>query len=174
MKLLLALALSLFVSVAFAQSVCTVTYGFESETMDGHDDGYGSVTIPAMPMDEVEFNHKSQMKVLSVMSKEQDASSKDAKKNKQANANEKPMYKTDVYEIRSCDGGPKVKVAAGSASIQGISYAGAVRIADEMLKQGKAINDRHRQRVAQGKTEAWDHSKAPTVKRNDVGVRVKD
>ena len=172
MKRLLVLALSLFASAAFAQTVCTVTYGYESESMDGNDTGKGSIILPSMPMSEVNFNHDRQMKVLDAMSKEQDATGKDAKGRKFAA--EEPMYKTDVYEIRACDGGPGVKmpIGQGSASIQGISYAGTTRIADVMLQQFRIVNDRHKARVAKGEKSAWDHSKAPKVKRNDVGVRV--
>jgi hypothetical protein len=161
------------VNAANAQ-VCDVTYSWESETMSGQDIGNGSVTFFAQPMSEVTFNHKAQMKVLDAMSKEQDAKSSDAKKNKQANANEEPMYRTDVTEYRVCDGGAKVKIADGSASIQGISYRGTVRIADEMLRQGKIITDHHRERANSGEKHAWDHDKARKVKRDDLGRKVKD
>jgi len=160
MKRMMVLVVSLFASAALAQ-VCDVTYSFESETMDGQDVGNGSITLFAQPMSEVDANHKSQMKVLDAMSKEQDA-----KKG--------GIYRTDVSEYRSCDGGAKVKNAEGSASIQGISYAGSNRIADEMLKQGKVMNDRHKVRAAKGETTAWDHKKAKKVKRTDLGVKIKD
>jgi hypothetical protein len=173
MKRLLCVLAFLFAPLAAAQ-VCDVTYSFEIETMAGQDVSNGSVTMFAQPMSEVDANHKSQMKVLDAMSKEQDAKSKDAKKNKQANANEEPVYRTDVSEYRACDGGAKVKNAEGSASIQGISYAGTNRIADEMLKQGKVMNDRHKAKVAKGDKEAWDHNKAKKVKRTDTGVKIKD
>jgi len=172
-KLLLFSALLCATPFALAQ-VCDVTYSWESETMDGQDVGNGAVTFFAQPMSEVLFNHKAQMKVLDAMSKEQDAKSPDAKKNKQANANEHPMYRTDVSEYRVCDGGAKVKIADGSASIQGISYAGTNRIADEMLRQGRIITNHHKERVDKGEKHAWDHQKARKVKRSDLGVKIKD
>jgi len=160
MKRLMLCVLLAFAPLAWGQ-VCDVTYSWESETMDGQDVSNGSATFFAQPMDEVLFNHKAQVKVLSAMSKEQDA-----KKG--------GMYRVDVSEFRVCDGGAKVKIADGSASIQGISYDGANRIGDEVLRQSKIINDHHKARSAKGHKEAWDHSKAKKVKRNDVGVKVKD
>jgi len=158
-RLFAGLALFLFSAAAVAQ-VCDVTYSFESERMDGQDVSIGSTTFFAQPMDEVLFNHKAQVKVLDAMSKEQDA-----KKG--------PMYRVDVSEYRVCDGGGKVKIADGSASIQGISYEGANRINDEAIKQMHVINDRHKGRAAKGHKEAWDHGKAKKVKRDDLGVKIK-
>lgn len=112
MKKLLLCALFLAAPLALAQT-CDVTYGFESETMGGQDVGDGSLTLRALPMSEVDFNHARQLKVLNAMSKEQD----------NVKRNEGGVYRVDVFEIRACDGGPGVKNAEGSASIQGISYA---------------------------------------------------
>lgn len=155
------LAIAASMSAAVAAQTCDVTYSAETETMAGQNVSDASVTLYGVPMSEVDFNHARQMKVLNAMSKEQDAK-KDG------------MYRTDVTEYRACDGGAKTKVDSGSASIQGISYAGTVRITDEALKQGKVINDHHRDRSAKGEKHAWDHGKAKKVKRNDVGVKLKD
>jgi len=159
-KLLLAVAITLASPVVMAQ-ICDVTYSWESERMDGKDVGNGSTTFFAQPMSEVLFNHKAQMKVLDVMSKEQDA-----KKG--------PMYRVDVAEYRVCDGGAKVKIEEGSASIQGISYEGSLRINDEGIKQLKVINDHHKAKHARGDKEAWDHGKAKKVERDDLGYKKKD
>lgn len=168
MKLLIGIISTAFAMTAAAQT-CDVTYSFESETMDGRDVGSGSITLKAQPLSEVEFQHKLQLKVLDAMSKEQDASSKEAKGKKWQNANEEPKYKVDVSEFRSCDGGPKVKNTEGSLSLQGLSYAGSTRIGDEVLRQGKALNDHHKAKVAKGEKAAWDHAKAKKVERDDLG-----
>jgi hypothetical protein len=160
MKRLMLCVLLAFAPLAWGQ-VCDVTYSWESETMDGQDVGNGSATFFAQPMSEVEFNHKAQIKVLNAMAKEQDAK-KDG------------IYRTDVSEYRVCDGGAKVKIEDGSASIQGVSYAGANRIMDEAIRQMRVINDHHKERVAKGHKSAWDHGKAKKVKRNDLHQKIKD
>jgi hypothetical protein len=64
------------------------------------------------------------------------------------------------------------KIPAGSAESIGVSLVGVTRINDVGLVQGKAANDHLKQRVKNGKKDAWDHSKAKKVKRNDLGQRV--
>jgi hypothetical protein len=168
------MAASVNAATGTIEPVCDVTYTWESETMSGMDVGNGSATFFAQPMSEVDFNHTAQVKVLAAMAKEQDAKSKDAKAKKQANANEEPLYRVDVSEYRICGTAGKVKIADGSASIQGISYAGANRIGDEALKQAKVILDHHKARVAKGEKAAWDHSKSKKVVRDDVGNKKRD
>ena len=159
MKRILILALSLFASTAFAQTVCDVTYTSEVETMAGQDVSSASLTLRAVPFADVQDNSKRALRVLDVLSKQQDKGG---------------VYKLETGEVRSCDGKPPERVAATSVELRGISLHGANLGARAALKEADGITKRYEQRQAKGDVQGWDHSKAKKVKRNDVGVKIKD
>jgi len=160
MKRILILALSLFASAAFAQSVCDVTYTAEVETMAGQDVSSASLTLRAVPFADVQDNSARALRVLDLLSKEQDK--KDG------------VYVLETGEVRSCDGKPPERVAATSVQLKGITLKGANRGARAALKEGDGVVKRYEDRAAKGDKEGWDHSKAKKVKRNDLGQKVKD
>ena len=124
-----------------------------------HDTGFAYGFAPAIPMADVNDNHAKWLKVLDVASKEQDKGG---------------PYQVEVSEYRSCDGGGIVKITDGSILIKGMTLAGATRVADEGLKQMAAINARTKARAKDANSTNHDHSKAKKVKRNDLGVKVRD
>jgi hypothetical protein len=109
-------------------------------------------------MADVNDNHAKWMKVLDVASKEQDKGG---------------PYEVEISEYRNCDGGGTVKISDGSVLIKGMTLAGATKVADEALKQAAAINDRTKKRAKDKNSVDRDHKKAPKVKRNDLGVKVR-
>jgi len=159
MKRLLVLALSLFATAAFAQTVCDVTYTAEIETMQGFDVSSSSLTLRGVPFADVQDNSKRALRVLDILSKQQDKGG---------------VYKLETGEVRSCDGKPPERVAATSVELRGISLHGANMGARAALKEADGIIKRYEVREKQGEVQGWDHSKAKKVKRNDVGVKIKD
>jgi hypothetical protein len=157
MKRVLAIALSLFASAAFAQ-VCDVTVTADVETMDGRNVGTMTATSYAVPMADVLDNSARALKVLDVLSKQQDKGG---------------VYVLETGEVRSCDGKPPERVAATSVLLKGITLKGANMGARAALKESDGITKRYEDRAAKGAKEGWDHSKAAKVKRNDLGQRVK-
>jgi len=160
MKRVLVLALSLFASAAFAQSVCDVTYTAEVETMAGQDVSSSSLTLRAVPFADVQDNSARALRVLDLLSKEQDK--KDG------------VYVLTTGEVRSCDGKPPERVAATSVELRGITLKGANRGARAALKEADGVTKRYEDRAAKGDKEGWDHAKAKKVKRNDLGQKLKD
>ena len=124
-----------------------------------YDSGYVYAFAPAIPMADVHDNHKKWMKVLNAASKEQDKGG---------------PYEAEISEYRSCDGGGAVKISDGSVWIKGMTLAGSTRVADEGLKQAKLINDRTKARAHDKNSTNHDHTKAKKIKRNDVGVKVRE
>ena len=159
MKRILVLALSLFASAAFAQTVCDVTYTAEVETMAGNDVSSSSLTLRGVPFADVLDNSARALKVLDVLSLEQ---------------NKGGVYKLETGEVRSCDGKPPERVAATSVELRGITLHGANRAARITLREADGIVKRYEAREKKGDVQGWDHSKAKKVKRNDVGVKIKD
>ena len=158
MKRVLVLALSLFATAAFAQSVCDVTYTAEVETMAGQDVSSSSLTLRAVPFADVQDNSARALRVLDLLSKEQDKGG---------------VYKLETGEVRSCDGKPPERVAATSVELRGITLKGANRGARAALKEADGVTKRYEDRAAKGDKEGWDHAKAAKVKRNDLGQKVK-
>ena len=159
MKRILVLALSLFASAAFAQTVCDVTYTAEVETMAGNDVSSSSLTLRGVPFADVLDNSARALKVLDVLSLEQ---------------NKGGVYKLETGEVRSCDGKPPERVAATSVELRGITLHGANRAARITLREADGIVKRYEARENKGDVQGWDHSKAKKVKRNDVGVKIKE
>ena len=159
MKRILVLALSLFATAAFAQTVCDVTYTAEVETMAGNDVSSASLTLRAVPFADVLDNSARALKVLDVLSLEQ---------------NKGGVYKLETGEVRSCDGKPPERVAATSVELRGITLHGANRAARITLREADGIVKRYEAREKKGDVQGWDHSKAKKVKRNDVGVKIKE
>jgi len=159
MKRILVLALSLFASAAFAQTVCDVTYTAEVETMAGNDVSSSSLTLRGVPFADVLDNSARALKVLDVLSLEQ---------------NKGGVYKLETGEVRSCDGKPPERVAATSVELRGITLHGANRAARITLREADGIVKRYEAREKKGDVQGWDHSKAKKVKRNDVGVKIKE
>lgn len=161
-RYLFGLLLALLPLGALAQ-VCDLTFGFESETMTGYNISKGEAIAYAMPIAEIEFYHARQMKTLDAMSKEQD----------KCKSNDNDCYRVDVYEERACDGKAAVRqpIGQGSASIQGMTYAGSIRVGEEALRQGKLALDHNKERAAKGLKNGWDHTKAKKVERDDLGKR---
>jgi hypothetical protein len=158
MKRILILALSLFATTAFAQTVCDVTYTAEVETVAGNDVSSSTLTIRGVPFADVLDNSAKALKVLDVLSKQQDKGG---------------VYVLETGEVRSCDGKPPERVAATSVQLKGITLHGANVGARAALKQADLIVKRYEQRQAKGDVQGWDHAKAAKVKRNDLGQKVK-
>ena len=159
MKRVLVLALSMFATAAFAQSVCDVTYTAEVETMAGQDVSSSSLTLRAVPFADVQDNSARALRVLDLLSKEQDKGG---------------VYKLETGEVRSCDGKPPERVAATSVELRGITLKGANRGARAALKEADGVTKRYEDCAAKGDKEGWDHAKAKKVKRNDLGQKLKD
>lgn len=157
MKRVLVLALSLFATAAFAQTVCDVTYTTEVETMAGNNVSSSSMTLYGVPFADVEDNSVRAKRVLDALSKQQDKGG---------------VYKLETGEVRSCDGKPPERVAATSVELRGISLHGANVGARAALKEADGIIKRYEQREKKGDVQGWDHSKAKKVKRNDLGQKV--
>lgn len=136
-----------------------MTYTAEVETMAGQDVSSASLTLRAVPFADVQDNSARALRVLDLLSKEQDKGG---------------VYKLETGEVRSCDGKPPERVAATSVQLNGITLKGANRGARAALKEADGIVKRYEDREAKGAKEGWDHSKAKKVKRNDVGVKIKD
>ena len=159
MKRLLVLALSLFATAAFAQSVCDVTYTAEVETVAGNDVSSSSLTLRGVPFADVLDNSAKALKVLDVLSKQQDKGG---------------VYVLETGEVRSCDGKPPERIAVTSVQLKGITLHGANVGARAAMQQADLIIKRYEQREKKGDVQGWDHSKAKKVKRNDVGVKIKE
>jgi len=157
-KLLLVAALAALTPVAFAQTVCDVTYTAEVETMTGQDVSSSSLTLRAVPFADVKDNSERSLRVLEILSKAQDKGG---------------VYKLETGEIRACDGKPPEKFAPTSVELRGITLKDANRGARAALKEADGIVKRYEDREKGGAKEGWDHSKALKVKRDDVGKRVK-
>jgi len=168
MKYAIAIALMLF-SVALAAQpaappvpaattpvVCDVTYSADVNTMDGHDVSFSQITLNAVPWADVQDNHRKQMRVLDQLSKEQDKGG---------------VYQIEVSEYQACDGGAAVKIADGSALLQGVTLAGTNRVARVALAQADLITQRYEQRANRGDKQGWDHGRAKKVQRDDLGRR---
>jgi len=159
MKRILVLALSLFATAAFAQSVCDVTYTAEVETVAGNDVSSSSLTLRGVPFADVLDNSAKALKVLDVLSKQQDKGG---------------VYVLETGEVRSCDGKPPERIAVTSVQLKGITLHGANVGARAAMQQADLIIKRYEQREKKGDVQGWDHSKAKKVKRNDVGVKIKE
>jgi len=155
MKRLLILALMVFAPLSIAQ-VCTVTFSTECETKDGNDCGMAMGTTPAMPMADLLDNAAKFNKVLDVASKVQEKGG---------------PYTLEMNEYRVCDGGAQVK--AQGIEVRGLTLQGMNAVAREAWKQMDLVIRRYEQRAEKGNKQAWDHAKAPKVKRDDLGKRVK-
>jgi len=141
-----------------AGKICDATYAVEVETVDHYNVSSAYGAAYSIPWVDVEDNHKKQMRVLDALSKEQDKGG---------------QYEVTVTETNTCEDGVTVRVADGSAYVTGVTLAGAVKVGDIALQVGKEINDRFRNRAAKGAKVGWDHSKAPKVKRDDLGRKLK-
>ena len=159
MNRILILALSLFATAAFAQTVCDVTYTAEVETMAGNDVSSSSLTLRGVPFADVLDNSAKALKVLDILSKQQDKGG---------------VYVLETGEVRSCDGKPPERIAVTSVQLKGITLHGANVGARAAMQQADLIIKRYEQREKRGDVQGWDHSKAKKVKRNDVGVKIKD
>lgn len=144
-------------TAADLNKLCDVTYSMDMETKDNQDVGSSSITLRAVPWVDVQDNHKKQLRILDALSKEQDKGGD---------------YEITVTETNTCDGGPTVRIASGSALILGVTLEGSVRVGDIALQVGKEINDRYRGRASKGAKVGWDHSKAQKVLRDDLGRRI--
>src|SRR5262245_15677333 len=125
MRLLAFITTLLFIGVALAQAqkppaatptpnFCDVTYSVETETtLDNDDVNSSSITIRAMPYADVQEDHARQLKILDVISKEQ---------------NKGGPYTVTVTETNTCDGGNTVRISSGSIYAEGITLAGSTRI----------------------------------------------
>lgn len=162
-KLLLFIAFAAL-SVGAQAQVCDVTYTADTETMSGHDVSDGVANFKAVPMSEVKFQNERNVKVLDALSKEQDKCKGD------------DCYRIEVGEYRSCDGGPKVKQPAGqgSALLEGVTYAGMLRVGRVGLHEGDVFLKHHEAKSAKGEKVPYDHKKAKKVKRDELGKKQKD
>jgi hypothetical protein len=130
---------------------------FSSVTEDA-DHNLVSIAPPfvqyAVPYADVVDNHKKQEKVLAELAKQQ---------------NKGGEYTITVTETNTCDGGPTVRVASGSAYVEGVTLAGSVAVADVGIGIAKEVNDRYRDRAAKGAKTGWNHKNAAKVNRDDTG-----
>jgi len=140
-----------------APVVCDVTYTAEVETMEGFDVSSSSLTLRGVPMADVLDNSAKAIKVLDVLSKQQDKGG---------------VYVLETGEERNCAGKIE-RVAATSVQLKGITLRGANSGARAALQQANLIVGRYESRAAKGDKQGWDHSKAVKVKRNDLGQKVK-
>jgi hypothetical protein len=141
-----------------AGKVCDATYAVEVETVDHFNVSSAQGSAYSIPWVDVEDNHKKQMRVLDALSKEQDKGG---------------QYEITVTETNTCEDGVTVRVADGSAYVTGVTLDGSVKVGDVAIQVMKEINDRYRNRAAKGAKVGWDHSKAPKVKRDDLGRKLK-
>jgi hypothetical protein len=155
--LMLFVSMLLFATVAVAQpKVCDVTYTVDTNIKVGADEfdvATAIAVVSAMPYADVLDNSDKALKVLNVMSKQGDKGG---------------PYVIESGEVRSCDGGPPVKVAATSIMVSGVTLEGSNRIAREGLRQAAFIVDRFEKRANRGDKEGWDHKKGHKTKRNDL------
>jgi hypothetical protein len=155
-RLLILAALAAFAPFAAAQ-VCDVTYTAEVETAAGNDVSSSSLTLRGVPIADVLDNSAKALKVLDVLSKQQDKGG---------------VYTLETGEVRSCDGKPPERIAVTSVQLKGITLHGANVGARAALQQADLIIKRYEQREKKGDVQGWDHSKSKKVKRNDVGQKL--
>jgi|SRR5580765_2492181 len=140
-----------------AGRVCDATYAMEVETVDHFNVMSSYAAVYSLPGVDLDANHKLQMKVLDALSKEQD---------------KRGQYEVTVTETNTCEDGVTVRVNDGSAYVTGVTLDGSVKVGDVAIQVAKEINDRYRGRASKGAKVGWDHSKAPKVKRDDLGRKL--
>lgn len=140
---------------AGSPNVCDQTFSAVTETAEGDLVMYlPGPFLAAQPWVDVQSNHAEQVKVLSVLSKEQ---------------NKGGPYTITVSETIACDGGATKRVADGSIYVEGVTLNGMNKAAREMLKSADVIIKRYEDRDKAGAKVAWNHKNAQKVQRDDLG-----
>lgn len=136
-------------------NICDQTFSIVSETSDGDMVMYlPGPFIAAQPWADVQANHAEQVKVLSVLSKEQ---------------NQGGPYTVTVSETVTCDGGATKRVPDGSIYVEGVTLKGMNKVSREALKSADTILKRYEDRDAKGAKTAWNHKNAQKVQRDELG-----
>ena len=136
-------------------NICDQTFSVVTETVDGDLVAYmPGPFIAAQPYADVQSNHAEQVKILKVLSQEQ---------------NKGGPYTITVSETTSCDGGATRRVADGSLYVEGVTLNGMNKVAREMLKSADVIIKRYEDRDKAGAKVGWNHKNAQKVQRDELG-----
>ena len=153
MKTMMALALALFSTAAFAQ-FCDVIYTMDVDVVlapgaEPMNVGTSVGFAYGIPLADAEDNTRLGKKIINEASKQQDKGG---------------PYIATYSEMRSCDG--KVPVRADGIFVQGVTLKGANAISRVALKVGEEVTQRYEKRAAKGDKFGNDHSKAKKIKRD--------